>query len=195
MSSHQSSSDYEPERKKSLLEIVPLEKKIEIVNLRRAHLTWSYSIMKVHGGRFVPRLDELTRWKKEIINGGTKYDKSEAIKKWTYKRFQDARERKQHITTEGLRTWALQGVMQYESGNFTFETSPAWIKRFKKEFRIVQRRVTKYIKQTNRRSEEQIKILTSTFQEEIREITASVNLDFVINTDQMRCEYRAYVVP
>ena len=53
---------------------MPLDKKIEIVNLKREHPSWSYSIMNIHGGKYVPRLDELSRWKREILNSGTKYE-------------------------------------------------------------------------------------------------------------------------
>ena len=48
--------------------------------------------MKVHGGKCVPRLDELSRRKREIVNGGTRYDQMQAIKKWVYDRFVEARE-------------------------------------------------------------------------------------------------------
>ena len=145
--------------------------------------------MKVHGGKNVPRLDELSRWKREIVNGGTRYDQMQAIKKWVYDRFVEARERKEHVGTEDLRTWALQAAMQFPNVPLEFTASPAGMNRFKKEYRISQRRATKYIKQTERRSFEEIEGTTAEFQAEIRSITSSSNLDFIINTDQMGCEY------
>ena len=99
--------------------------------------------MKVHGGKFVPRLDELSRWKREIIISGTRYDQMQAIKKWVCDRFVEARERKEHVETEDLRTWALQAAMQFPDVPLEFTASPAWLNHFKKEFRISQRRVTK----------------------------------------------------
>ena len=70
------------------------------------------------------------------------------IKKWTYDRFREAREKKEHVETEDLRMWALQASMQYTDSSFQFIASITWLNRFKKEFRISQRRVTKYVKQT-----------------------------------------------
>lgn len=69
----------------------------------------------------------------------------------------------------------------------------SWTNRFKKEYRIRQRRVTKYVKQTEHRSMEEITRLSTEFQADIRLLTSSANLKFVINTDQMGCEYRANV--
>ena len=79
--------------------------------------------------------------------------------------------------------------MQF-SCSFEFTASPTWLNRFKSEFCISQRRVKKYIKQTERRSPEEIQRSAENFQAEIRSLTVASNLDLVINTDQMGCEYR-----
>ena len=101
---------------------------------------------------------------------------------------------KEHVETEDLRIWALQTAMQFPGVPLDFTASPAWMNRLKKEFRISQRRVTKYIKQTERRSFEEIERSTAQFQAKIRNITSSSDLNFIINTDQMGCEYRVNVL-
>ena len=72
-----------------------------------------------------------------------------------------------NVETEDLRTWALQAAMQFPDVPLEFTASPAWMNRFKKEYRISQRRITKYIEQTERRSFEEIERTAAEFQAEI----------------------------
>lgn len=187
------SSDYEPEEKKSKFEAVPLKKKIEILQLRDQHPNWSQKTLRTYGGRFVPRIDELIRWRREVLKGGTKYDKSEAIRQFVFDRFKEARMKKQPVETRTLQVWALQALGQFFPGQYNFTASTSWVIKFKRDFRISQRKVTKYCKPTEHRSLEEIDRLSREFQEDIRTLTSSFNLDFVINTDQMGCEYRANI--
>ncbi|KAJ8685964.1 hypothetical protein QAD02_021757 [Eretmocerus hayati] len=70
---------------------IPLDEKIKIVNMQREHPNWKLPSIRANGGKALSRLDELTQWKKHIANGGTLQDKYNAIDKWTYDRFQEAR--------------------------------------------------------------------------------------------------------
>ena len=62
------SSDYEPQDKKPRLDFVDLDTKIKIVNLAKEHPNWKLKTIKANGGSALSRMDELTRWKKEIKN-------------------------------------------------------------------------------------------------------------------------------
>ena len=137
------------------------------------------------------RKDEINRWRKQIVNGGTKSDKAHAIQKWTYNRFKEARLEKKPIQTRNSQEWVLQATMQFR--NYKFKASLSWVNKFKKKFRIRQRRITKYVKSTEQRSFEDIEIAAACFQQEIKELAPNFNKDLTINTDQMGCEYRSNV--
>lgn len=53
----------------------------------------------------------------------------------------EAQENLQQVTTRNLQQWAA--ASQFE--NFHFKTSLSWMKRFKKNHRIRQRKITRYI--------------------------------------------------
>ena len=164
------------------------------MNLHKLHPKWKFATLKVHAGKLLTRMDELKRWEKDIIRGGTKFDSSKAIKKWTLKNFNEARERKSPVSNRNLQEWALQASQQFKDlENFSFIASQSWIDNFKKEYNIVQRKVTSYIKPSQQKSLQDIYQLSESFQNEIQILTSSTNLDFVINTDQMGCEYRTPV--
>lgn len=173
--------------------MVSLDRKIQIVNLAREHPKWSLSTLKSHGAACLSRKDELTRWKKEIQKGGTIFDKSCAIKKWTYDRFCEARQNQVPVTTRNLQEWALQASMQYDSEDFHFSASIAWTNRFKQEYHISQRKVTRYVKSTEKRSLEAVMTAAAEFQKTCLEQCALLDLDYVLNTDQIGCEYRSNV--
>ena len=140
-------------------------------------------------------MDELARWKKIIIKGGTQYDRSIAIKKWTYDRFIDARKEKNPVTTRNIQEWALQAAQQFRrDSSFFFQVSLSWANRFKQEYRIHQRKITRYVKPTEQKSLEELQRKAENFKAECREISGSFDNNLIINTDQMGCEYRAPVL-
>jgi hypothetical protein len=52
---------------------------------------------------------------------------------------------KQHVTTQTLQQWGMTASFQFTSPGFPFRASPGWVQYFKKEQRIGQTRMTKYI--------------------------------------------------
>ena len=134
-------------------------------------------------------MDYIKTYEQDIIKGGTKYDKLDAIKKWTYKRFCEAPQNQTPVTIRNLQEWALQAAMQYQSEKFHFQASATWTKEFKRNFKIRQRKVTRFIKSTEKKSPEEILINAKTFQNECLEKIASMDLNYVFNTDQKGCEY------
>jgi len=64
----------------------------------------------------------------------------------TCSRFAVAREKKHLVTTRMIRFWALSAAMQYELSGFTFIiASGSWTDKFKQDFSIRQRKVTRYV--------------------------------------------------
>ncbi|KAL1493960.1 hypothetical protein ABEB36_009639 [Hypothenemus hampei] len=91
--SNELSDEYEPEGKKSkLIEHIPLNYKIKVVNIAKAHPTWKLETLQKNGCRKLTKKEYLTQWEKDIINGGNIYDKYSAIDSWTYDRFVEARQ-------------------------------------------------------------------------------------------------------
>ena len=170
-----------------------MKKKIQIFNLCKEHPQWSLKTLHSHGATALTRKDELTRWEKEIINGGTIFDKNFAITQWTLKRFNEAQANKQHVTVRNLQEWAMQGASQYLSDNFKFTSSIQWVNEFKQKFHIGQRKITIFVKPTEVKSLEKVLEDARQFQEECSALIPKYNPDFVLNTDQTGCEYRVNI--
>lgn len=119
-------------------------------NMAREHPKWSLETLQHQGCASLTRKDELIRFRIDIQNGGTAYEKYYAITKWTIYRFKEAQSRKSHVTTRNLQEWAMQAAMQYISDDFKFTASTSWVNEFKSKFRISQRKVTRFVKPTER---------------------------------------------
>ncbi|WP_316206617.1 hypothetical protein, partial [Escherichia coli] len=78
--------------------MIPIHKKIKAVNLFREHPNWNLKTLQKFVGPSLVRKDEIHRWKKDVMKGGTKFDKLKEIENWTWKRFQDARINKQPVS-------------------------------------------------------------------------------------------------
>lgn len=138
---------YEPEEEKyhSTISKIPLNSKIKVVTLARRNPSWSLKSLQSKGSKFLKRKVDIVRWEKQIIEGGTIFDKYEAIDQWTYDRFKEARQNLQQVTTRQLQQWSLAGANQYVSNDFIFTASTRWVSYFKNKYQIRQRKVTKYV--------------------------------------------------
>ncbi|KAJ8668959.1 hypothetical protein QAD02_000218 [Eretmocerus hayati] len=172
-------------------EYISLDYKIKVVNMKREHPNWSLESIRANGGGKLSRMDELTRWKKEIAKGGTFIDKSLVIDKWTYDRFKECRERGKPVFTRDLRVWALQAARQFESSGHKFTASKSWIGEFKQKHRIRMRKITRYVKPTEYNNEATMMENNQNFRTNCSE--KMKNFKIAINTDQTGCEYRVDV--
>lgn len=176
--------------------IISLEKKEKIVKLHKQHPNWKFTTLQVHAGVALKKKDYLKRWEEEVKKGGTKFDKSKAIKNFTYAKFCEARNSRSPVTTRNVQEWALQAAQQFRDQDlkFSFIASKNWTNNFKQEFRIHQRKVTRYVKPTEQRSLDDIYRSAENFQIECQQITSGgSDRSLIINTDQMGCEYRSAI--
>ncbi|XP_076284711.1 uncharacterized protein LOC143211135 [Lasioglossum baleicum] len=120
---------YEPEEKKRHWDNVSLDTKIKTVTLARRNPSWSLSTLQSKGSKCLKNKKYLLRWENYIKDGGTIYDKYNAINQWTYDRFKEARANFQQVTTRDLQQWALAAASQYKTDNFQFKASKHWIKQ------------------------------------------------------------------
>lgn len=185
-----SSSSYEipPEPDK---DYIPINYKIKVINLVRENPNWKIASIRAFGGSRLTRLDQLTRWKKDIASGGTKIDKYSVIDKWVFDRFKERRENGIPVHTRDLRLWGLQAAAQFDDLYFT--ASQGWIVKFKARHRIRMRKITKLIKPTERKSADDLGKSAKEFQKDCAEIIPKYDPDHVINTDQTGCEYRVNI--
>ena len=87
-----SSDEIEPEEKKQRADVIPLEYKMKVVNMAKAHPTWNLKSLQTKGCSKLKNMSYLARWEEQIKKGGTVQEKLEVIDKWTYDRFKEARE-------------------------------------------------------------------------------------------------------
>ncbi|KAL1488746.1 hypothetical protein ABEB36_014545 [Hypothenemus hampei] len=130
-----------------LCKLVPLETKIKVVQLAKQHPKWHLRTLQAKGSRKLKSKDNIRRWERDILKGGTIFDKYAAIDSWTYDRFVESRKQNIQVTTHDLHEWALKAARQYQSSEFTFKASPSWVKRFKKKHKIRQQKSTEYLEQ------------------------------------------------
>lgn len=76
---------------------------------------------------------------------------------------------------------------------FHFVASSRWLTNFMKNYRISNRRVIRYLSKNEIKSSEEVLKSAIQFQNLIQYISTDYNFDFIINTDQTGCEYRANV--
>ncbi|GFY52652.1 putative deoxyribonuclease TATDN2 [Trichonephila inaurata madagascariensis] len=85
--------------------------------------------------------------------------------------------------------WALSAAGQFK--DFEFKASERWVKKFKKEHKIRQRKITKYLSQKETATLEEILKSAETFRIQTLHLMPKFDKDFVINTDQTGCQYQS----
>lgn len=185
-------SVYCPEEKNSI-SIIPLNEKIKTVRMAKKYPRWSLSTLQQRASARLRNKSDLKKWEQDIKNGGTAAEKMKMINKWTYDKFYESRCQKKPVTTRNLQEWALSAASQFANTSFKFSASLGWIKKFKMMNRIRQRKVTRFVKSKNCLSMEKIMEEANKFQNFMTESIKEFDKDFVINTDQTGCQYRADV--
>lgn len=79
---------------------------------------------------------------------------------------------------------------QYRSSDFDFKASLSWVKRFKKKHNIRQRKITRYISHTEHITTDKKLEAAENFCGKIKSMTVNFVKKYIINTDQMGCQYQ-----
>lgn len=161
---------------------VPLDYKIMVVNLAKAHPTWSLKSLQSKGASRLKHMRDLKIWEQHIKNGGTRKDKYNTIDSWTYDRFVEARCCNQQITTRNLQQWALAAASQFPE--LEFKASESWVIDFKQRHKIRQRKITRFVSEKETATQEEILAAADKFRLQTRALIPQYDKDFVINTDQ-----------
>lgn len=126
---YQESLSPSPQKKK--VNFIPLQYKLNVLAVVREHPKWNLKTLQTYGCSKLVRMDELTKWKKHVIAGGTRYDKLHAINDFVYKQFLEARAENRPVSTRTLQEWALQKSQHFL--DFEFSASQPWVDNFKKK--------------------------------------------------------------
>lgn len=189
-----SNSDYEVADENRSYEVVPFSVKKKIVQVARAHPTWSLPTLKRRGCAVLKSSRQLRRWKKEVKCGETRIEISKSVNEWTFHKFKEARKNRRPVTSRNLKEWACIAALKFKtSENFKFKASDSWVSKFKGKYKIRQRKVTRYIKSKKALDVDEIDRIATNFQNTIKNLSKQFDLDFVLNSDQTGCEYRVAV--
>jgi len=186
-----------PEKETFSKDRVPFDIKLKIVMTANEHPNWSFKSLQQRFKQHLRHASDISRFRKEVLSGGTFFHKIDAVKKNVYDRFTDARNQKQLVTRRQLQQWAMAAAAQYrnddEDCTFRFVASSRWLTDFIKTSRISNRRVIRYVSKREIKSPDEIIKSAIQFQNLIQSISNDYNSDFIINTDQTGCEYRVNV--
>jgi len=164
----------------------------EIVNddyKRRAVGFWKsakrerYSLSTVkHSFRKVKSLRQLYRWEHYIQKGGTHREKMLYISEYVLQNFKEADEEKKIIHDMDLRRWALEAKAQIDLSSF--KASATWIFNFKRKYRIVSRKITKFVSRSAQRDKEQLQIACQEFIATVKSNINLFELENIYNADE-----------
>lgn len=127
---------------------------------------------------------QLRRWVNQINKGGTYMEKLTAISEFVLKNFKDSIKVGNIIHDTDLRKWALQAKNNMGFHDIRFKASDFWVYKFKKEHRIVDRKINKFITKKNLRDESKLKDEADKFVDTTRNYIHQYGEDNVYNSDQ-----------
>lgn len=136
--------------------------------------------------------EKLKKWKENIEQRGTRYDKLFMIDSETFERFKEARKCHEQVTTRTLQQWAMATAFPYLSDKFSFVASFTWVKNFKNKHRIRQRKITKFISKNDVATLDETIQAAERFRTQTVLIMQNYNPRFIINTDQTGCTYESF---
>nr|XP_034196479.1 uncharacterized protein LOC117612002 [Osmia lignaria] len=171
---------------------IPFSAKCKVVSLSEQHPAWSLKSLQTKGSKFLKSRMQLTRWRRQVSQGGSRKDKMKRIDTYVYSKFCEARDEKRRmVTSRLLQQWAMEAGRKFldEDAYKEFNASSRWIHNFKTRHRIRQRKVTKYVSDRDIRIADKVSNAAHSFQVETAAIVQIFNPDHVINTDQTGVEY------
>lgn len=90
---------------------------------------------------------QLYRWEAQLEKGGTRNEKLKKISEYVISQFQEAVEKSIMIHDVDIRRWALKARDNFSLSPDSFTASSKWLHTFKTKYKIVSRKVNKFITQ------------------------------------------------
>ncbi|XP_034196479.2 uncharacterized protein LOC117612002 [Osmia lignaria lignaria] len=79
---------------------IPFSAKCKVVSLSEQHPAWSLKSLQTKGSKFLKSRMQLTRWRRQVSQGGSRKDKMKRIDTYVYSKFCEARDEKRRMIFE-----------------------------------------------------------------------------------------------
>ena len=122
------------------------------------------------------------RWEETVSRGGTRREKLLQISEYVCNKFVDGIETHAIIHDLDLRRWALQA--NEKTGLENFKASRHWIWNFKRTYRIVSRKVNKFITRSYGTDTAQLNEIASTFVNNVKPRIRDIGTNNTFNADE-----------
>ena len=123
----------------------------------------------------------LKRWTAYIKNGGTKKHKIQKLNEKVYNFFIESRRRFQRVSPTDIRR---EAIVAAKSLNLKFRASMAWLKSFKKKYRLTKRKATKIVQRKFLKDQQLIQSSISNFRNEVKQLVANYSENLILNCDE-----------
>lgn len=137
-----------------------------------------------HKFRRVSSERQLTRWKEQLLAGGTRTEKLSFISKFTHDKFTAAIDSGLTVHDIDIKRWALQAQNIIGELNPLFKASDSWITRFKKSHRIVSRKITKFITKKTVEDLDNLQQASDNFVNIVKSLIEKHGPEQIYNSDQ-----------
>lgn len=178
-----------PVKKRKEKVIVTQERKKKILALWDAHKGWDWKTLKTHGAKEITNEQTLHRWRAQVRRGESSFDKYKGITKYVFHELEKARKIHKIIRVSHLKYWGMKKYLELDDNSFKFKASKSWCDKFKLDYRISSRKITKLISKREVKSQDQILESAKKFQTDIRRISSQFDSNHVFNTDQCGFAY------
>ncbi|CAG7827512.1 unnamed protein product [Allacma fusca] len=130
----------------------------------------------------------LCRFRNYIHSGGTYWQKMNQVNKYVITKFIEARVQFLPVQEYDIRRWGLQKARELK---VDFKASTSWVLAWKERFRVVARKITKYITAKNLENAEEIEVDAAVFVHAVRNLISEEEIQpaNVYNADQSGFEY------
>ncbi|CAG7822586.1 unnamed protein product, partial [Allacma fusca] len=123
----------------------------------------------------------------KIQQGGTRFEKYEAIDEYVFDLFKEARSTFKTVRDIDLRSWALQKSREFV--DFPFKASEKWVANFKKKHNMGSRKIQKVVSEREIVDSEILMERAREFREEVLKEAPKYGDKYVWNTDQVGINY------
>lgn len=164
---------------------IPFDYKKKVVDFwrsgKKGHL--KFDTVQVRYKKVTDRR-QLTRWAKQVDEGGTRREKLIRVAKFTLKKLRNAVEAGLIVHDSDIKKWALEAWDEQESGDRSFKASSTWIYNFKKAHRIVSRKITKFVSKKTLEDSDILKKSADDFVATVQPLIAEYGPENIYNSDQ-----------
>ncbi|KAF4528717.1 hypothetical protein B566_EDAN016281 [Ephemera danica] len=162
---------------------IPLQRKRQILEYWQPEGKKKRKLSTVQNQfREVKYANDYERFKRDVEAGGTRNEKLVQVYHRTFEKFLEAKLQKLIIHDIDLKRWSLQVAKHINLHGF--KASTGWLHGFKKAYKIVSRKVTKFVTRNTIKNEAEIEKSAQTFISNTSVYIESIGPENTYNADQ-----------